>query len=369
VPTIIDFAAVVLRKCANAFWQFALVQVIMTNVEAILRKYPADCTPSRVESLGNAGGMSGARFWRLATPRGTLVLRRWPKEHPTLTRLSFIHSVLAHAARNGIGFLAVPIATRHGDTFVVHDEALFELAPWLTGDADYERSPSATKLAAAMSALAQFHVATADFQSGETPASASRIEPAPAVSGRLARLRELGSGGIEELSRAIDRSTWPELVPLARQFIAALPQAVPPAIAKLEPLSNVPLPLQPCIRDIWHDHVLFRGERVAGLIDFGALDIDTPAADIARLLGSLADCTLHDGEGHAAFDIWQEGLNAYTAIRPLSENESLAVTALDAAAPILAGCNWILWIYLDRRQFENRAQIYERFRKIAACVS
>jgi homoserine kinase type II len=133
----------------------------------------------------------------------------------------------------------------------------------------------------------------------------------------------------------------------------------------------MPLPLQPCIRDIWHDHVLFTGSRVTGLIDFGAVAIDTPATDIARLLGSLADVTPlpfreGPGEGSNEPNVWHEGLTAYSAIRPLSEKESLAVTALDAAGPILAGCNWIRWIYSDRREFENRGQIYERFRRIVS---
>lgn len=62
---------------------------------------------------------------------------------------------------------------------------------------------------------------------------------------------------------------------------------MPWAIEQLKPLADVSFRLQPCIRDIWHDHVLFDGDRVTGLIDFGAMQIDTPATDIARLVGSL----------------------------------------------------------------------------------
>ena len=64
--------------------------------------YPTDCQPSHIEPLGSAGGMSGAQFWRITAPRGTLCLRRWPIEHPSPERLQFIHAVLRHAAASGI---------------------------------------------------------------------------------------------------------------------------------------------------------------------------------------------------------------------------------------------------------------------------
>jgi homoserine kinase type II len=328
----------------------------MQQVNDILESYPAECRPRHVEPLGSAGGMSGARFWRIAAERGALVLRRWPSEHPTADRLRFIHAVLRHAARGDITVLPLPIATRDGSSFVEHAGYLWELTPWLRGTADYEQSPSTEKLIAAIQALAQFHVAAADFP---TPPKSQPTTSVPSVTGRLTRLRQLAHGGIQELSRAIANESWPELTPLACAFLNALPRALPRAISQLEPLASAPLPLQPCIRDVWHDHVLFTGNEVTGVIDFGALDIDTPATDIARLLGSLVG---DDAPG------WRTGLAAYSTVRPLSQNESRAVVALDASGTILAGCNWIRWLYIERRAFENRAQVIERFRRIAARV-
>ncbi|MEX0613942.1 MAG: phosphotransferase [Pirellulales bacterium] len=326
--------------------------MMMSEIAAVLQRYPPDCRPSQIEPLGSAGGLSGAQFWRITTPRTTLVLRRWPNEHPTSGRLRFSHAVLSHAAERGIPFLPVPIATREGQTFVEHGGHLWEITPWLPGTADYERSPDAEKLRAAMTALAQFHNATADFPIAGDLRVAGRT---PAISRHLARLHKLPRDGFNELSGAITDSSWPELAPLARQFIDLLPRVVPSALAQLEPLAKFPLPLQPCIRDIWNDHVLFTGDEVTGIIDFGALDIDTPATDLARLLGSFV------GDDAAG---WQIGVAAYSAIRTLSPEESLAVFALDASGTILAGCNWIRWIYVENRQFEDHAQVVERFRRI-----
>jgi Ser/Thr protein kinase RdoA (MazF antagonist) len=324
-------------------------QPIVNQVAAIIRRYPADCQPTQVDSLDSAGGLSGARFWQIVAPRGVLVLRRWPTEHPTPERLQFIHAVLKHAAAHGMEILPVPIATTTGATFIRHDGHLWELAPWLPGTANYEGSPSVEKLRAAMRALAEFHISVADFPTGLPLASSQG--PAPAITHRLARLHELASGGMESLARAVTDATWPELAPLARRFAAELPRVVPLAISRLAPCADVPLPLQPCIRDVWHDHVLFDGDTVTGLIDFGAVQIDTPATDVARLLGSLVG---DDAGG------WREGLTAYSAVRPLSDRELNAVPALDVAGTVLAGCNWIRWVYSAGRQFDNPAQIAAR---------
>jgi homoserine kinase type II len=342
----------------------------MHEVLQVLRHYPAECRPVQIEPLGTAGGLSGAQLWRIITkpalcespvcgsldpaPARTLILRRWPTEHPAPERLQFIHSVLDHVARRGLSFIPVPIRTATGESFLRHAGHLWELAPWMPGTADYERAPSSAKLHAAMVALAQVHISTCNLPIAATQRVAGAT---PAISRRLSRLQELTHGGHQQLARAIDETIWPELVPLARRFLAALPVAVPRALAQLEPLEKLSFPLQLCLRDIWHDHVLFTGNEVTGIVDFGAVDIDTPATDIARLLGSLArdDATA-----------WQTSLTAYATVRPLTENELQAVTALDTSGTLLAGCNWIRWIYLESRQFDDRTQVMERFSRIAA---
>src|SRR3990172_5563125 len=90
------------------------------------RPFPPDCQPTRVEPLNSAGGLSGAKFWRIVAPRGVLILRRWPIEHPTPERLQFIHVVLQYAATHGMKILPVPIAATTGTTFVGFDRHLWE---------------------------------------------------------------------------------------------------------------------------------------------------------------------------------------------------------------------------------------------------
>lgn len=324
----------------------------MLEISSFLaRHYSAEFRPIQVEPLGSAGGMSGAQFWRVKSPRGVLVLRQWPAEHPTVDWLRFIHAVLKHAAARGLSFLPIPVTTIEGGSFVQQDGYLFELAPWMPGEANFQASPSADKLRAAMAALARFHLATADF--GPTLQSIPGSDTTyhlTAIPRRIDGLRKLNPN---ELLQSIDDRCWPELAPLARQFVARLPHEVPIVIERLQPLLAARLSTQPCLRDVWHDHILFTGNEVTGLLDFGAIDIDTPTTDIARLLGSLA--------GNDA-DSWRFGITAYSALRPLAPEEVQAALAIDAASNLLAGCNWIRWIYSERRSFGNRAQVVDRFR-------
>jgi Ser/Thr protein kinase RdoA (MazF antagonist) len=324
----------------------------MSDVPTVLANYPSRFRQSSIESLGSAGGMSGAQFWRIRGPGGVVVLRRWPKEHPTPERLSFIHSVLAHATARGIDFLPLPITTLRDETFVAHADHLWELEPWLPGTANYAAAPTAEKIRAAMKSLAKFHIAVCDFPSIQTPGFTSGSS---AITSRIERLQELAQGGHQELAKAIVDDVWPEFSRHARQFVALLAKALPSVIKAHQPLSNLSFSLQPCIRDIWYENVLFTGDVVTGIVDFGAMDIDTPACDIARLLSSLAgpDPTRR-----------QIGLTAYESERRLSTSELLAVDAFDSSIVTLAGCNWIRWIYVERRQFENSEKILQHFRRI-----
>lgn len=329
----------------------------MDDPQKILDFYPPDCQPTRIEALGSAGGLSGALFWRIVAPRGILMLRCWPIEHPSPQGLEFIHAVLRHSAAHGMSILPVPLGTSRGESFVRHQGRLWELAPWLSGTADYDRSPRREKLCAAMSALARFHVSVVDFPA-TTAQSIPRVS-APAVLNRLARLRDLQNGDAEELNQALTDSTWPELTPLAREFIARLPQLLPCAIAPLAPFADQVLPIQVCLRDVWHDHILFQGDMVTGVVDFGAIEFDTPATDVARLLGSLV------ADDQAA---WNEGLEAYARVRPISAAERTLIPALDLAGTVLAGCNWIRWIYGERRRFDDPGQVITRFERLLSRI-
>ncbi len=104
--------------------------------EAPLRRYPTPYRPASPPTpLGNAGGYSGARLWRIDAPAGPLVLRLWPVDGPGRPSLEIIHGWLARG--RDLPFLPAPIPALDGRTLVALGGRLWELAPWLPGRADH----------------------------------------------------------------------------------------------------------------------------------------------------------------------------------------------------------------------------------------
>jgi len=315
----------------------------------VLAAYGITCPPAEVRALGSAGGFSGAQFWKITAPAGTFCLRRWPAEHPTREQLAWIHSVLQHVARTGFLLVPLPQPARHANTWVEHAGHLWELTPWMLGSADFRQSPTPEKLAAALHALANFHLAAANFPGG----ASSGVSPG--VLRRAALLDHWITGGLERLAEAIHPTLWPDLYARAGRVLCGFQAQAAAVRQSLVRAATLRVPLQPCLRDIWHDHVLFDGNTVTGLLDFGALACDTVACDVGRLLGSLA----HDDRKQ-----WGIGLAAYQQLRPLGEAERQLVAVFDRSTVLLGGLNWLEWIYVERRQFADPTAVIQRIDEI-----
>src|SRR5262249_37888513 len=108
---------------------------------------------------------------------------------------------------------------------------------------------------------------------------------------------------------------------------------------------------QPCLCDVWHDHVLFEGDVVTGLVDYGGVKLDHVAVDLARLLGSMA--------GDSA-ELRNAGLRAYKRFRPISWEEEALVTVLDETGTVVALATWLKWLYVDGISFEDPAGVAQR---------
>ncbi len=314
-------------------------------VAHVLSEYGIDVQRTHARCLDNAGGFSGAQLWRVTHEGRELGLRRWPEEQPDATRLRFIHAVIQHAARR-VDFLPVPLSTQRGATFVEHGERLWELTPWLPGEANRAWPISSARLSAALTALAAFHLALADFPSRDATA-----QPSPALARRLEQVEQLQAGGASKLRHALPACVWPELRPRAARLLEWFDAFAPEILTQLQIALRTSVRLQPCLRDIWSEHVLFRGDCVTGIIDFGALRAETVAGDLARLLGSFVpDDRLR----------WKEGLAAYQAVRPLDPVELALVEVFDSSQVLLSGLNWLHWILLEQRTFADPAAVLGR---------
>jgi homoserine kinase type II len=317
----------------------------LTYLEPIWSQFSDVCRPTSIESLGNCGGFSGARIWRTDTPVGRLCLRAWPAEQPSERQLKFMHATLRRVRGQGLTFVPAPMRTRDGETILRFDGGFWELTPWMPGVADFHARPTPERLRAAMQALARFHLAAASADSPDP------VGPSPTLRRRLRELSSFLNGpDAEKLHRQVPNGRWPEMDVRAERLL----EHVESRRSYLNDLLELTLPSvtqQPVIRDIWHDHVLFDGDAVSGMIDYGAMSIDTVAVDVSRLLGSLVD-------GDA--DAWNAGLRAYCEIRPLSMEQRDLLETLDKTGVFAGGLVWLRWHYLENRTFENPAGVLAR---------
>jgi Ser/Thr protein kinase RdoA (MazF antagonist) len=321
----------------------------------VLSAYGESPPPHQIHPLGSAGGFSGSRFWRIDTPGGPCCLQRWPQGNPSTEQAEFIHAVLRHVVQQGFGLVPAIRTTPHGTGYVDHAGYLWQLRTWIPGLADFRRCPSRVKLASAMTCLAGFHRAAESYRA--TVRHTLTHGGSPGIVERAQRLRHWLSGDAAELAAAIRPEPWPELAARGRRVLPLFHAQAGEVLTRLENAIGIEAPSQVCIRDVWRAHILFQGERVAGLVDFDALGWDSVATDIARLLGSLAA----DQE-----DVWHEGLAAYRSVRPLSAAELTLVRTFDRSTVLMSGMNWMEWIYRQHRQFESIQLVLERLDEIIA---
>jgi homoserine kinase type II len=313
--------------------------------------YPAAATAAPPAPLGNRGGFSGARLWCVTAGSGRFALRSWPP-HESAERVRGLHRLMEHARGQGLDFVPEVFPARGGDTVVEVAGWVWELTRWLEGQADYLTHPSPARLGAACAALARLHRAWEPFA---TPAG-----PCPAVRRRLEVLagwHHLVSSGWRPLTSPDPRLA--AVRPAAERAWRLLPGRLQEVGRQLRPWADPHRPVQPCLCDLWHDHLLFDGDRLTGLIDYGAVKPDHVAVDLARMLGSLVG---DDAQG------WEFGLRAYGRVRPLSDDEAELAHVLDRTGTVLGVVNWLRWLYHERRAYDDLAAVAGRLEGLLARV-
>jgi Ser/Thr protein kinase RdoA (MazF antagonist) len=324
----------------------------------ILRGYPDSHHPRQLTSLASAGGFSGATLWRVAAAQGEFCLRAMPGTTVNPARLRGLHRLLAHVHAAGVTQVAVPVFRTDGATFADHDGRIWQLEPWMPGQADFANDPTPERLESAMRTLARWHAAARAFVPSreELPwFQVVRCAPSPGIIERQNLLARYDTSWRLRVGEALARDNWAEFATVARRVLDSLERLAPRLAEDLALGSKVQVPLQPCLRDVWHDHVLYTGDEVTGLIDAHACRCESVAADLARLLGSLV------GDDVPARDL---ALAAYDAVRPLSLAERGLFEILDRTAIPLSGCTWLERRYFEPFPFERPAAIVKRLEAI-----
>ncbi len=310
------------------------------DLKNVLERYPAQARPwDDPVPLGNAGGLSGSRFWRYSSGYGMLLAREWPVDGPPPTQLDRVHGWLRDASR--LGFVPTPVAALDGRTYREENGRLWEITPWLHGSADSGRPPNADHVASAFLALAAFHQCLAVHRI---------VGPSPAVLLRLEELRGLIHGGLSRLDELLSpRGAEPIAAP-AGEWVAMVRKHGHELIDRLSRASALQISRQPILRDARPEHFLFEGASVAGLVDFGAMGVDTVSADLARLVSEWLDPK----------DplLLSEALSAYESLRPLSASEHTLFQVLLRSTLLLGPGRWVSWHLLEQKVFSDPEAIF-----------
>ncbi len=337
------------------------------TIDAVLLVYRGVLGPDVDCRVVDRPGFSGAFVARVETGRGAFCLRGWPPDAADRQRILALHELLAHVRARGIDYVAVPLVADHGETLLNVAGRLWQIEPWLPGVADFWSRPNDGRLAEASRALARFHLAAGDFR--PSAGTASHLAPAPpglasTVLDRRERMQFWTSDRCAAIRERLVRSSRKSdgnsrLQALAERILAAFERLAPRIAHELRAAAQVSVPLQPCLRDVWHDHVLFDGDAVSGLIDPSAVRTDTVAADLSRLAGSLI------ADDRRA---WSVALDAYGSVRELSLAEEGLVGVLDCSGVVLSGMTWLeRWhfggVALSDRALDRLERIAERLAK------
>ncbi len=319
-------------------------------------------TEVAVEPLA-AASFSGSVLDRVTSNAGCHILKSFAPG-TSAARIRFVHAVMRHLREQGIDEVPAVQDTFAGDSFAIDgDGQAWELQGFMPG---MSRSrPTAAAVAAAAAFLGGVHAVAATM-----PENPPDVGPSPGLVRRIGQARSwlerpwarlveapapatCGRDLADALRPRVDRAAGLVTATAGYRTIAA--------IASLEPR---PVTRQAVLRDVWSAHLLFgagRPPRVTGLVDFHAAGIETPAADIGRLLGSWLD-------PDAVTTVWWfEFLAAYVAGGGAAGLEH-AVPFLAASGIVFGLDNWFRWVLVEGRDFPGTTAVLSRVDSLLASL-
>lgn len=331
--------------------------------------------PARIRTLDrDSEGFSGAVVLRVLVQESLhaseveYCLRGWPPDSLQRERLLGLHRLLEHIQKSGVKQVPVPVKSKFGTTLYAEASQFWQLEPWMPGRADFSSNPSDARLRNAMTALAEWHEAASRFEPRTSEVKwfkSCAAETSPTVEDRLERIERYYTQDAHKLRDILAHITsldswgtdFSELVNLSRRILDAFDQSVESIGSELQLYRDVKFRLHPCLRDVWHDHVLFDGEQVTGLIDPNAAKTETPATDLARLLGSFL------GDDN---DRWDFAIAAYRSVRPLSDREAKVARVIDRSTVLLSGMTWLERLFVHKENYTSPPRILDRLQQIVS---
>ena len=278
------------------------------ELDAWLARYAVG---SLIEQSPIAAGIENTNYF-VTTAKGRYVLTLY--ERLPAEELPFYLNLMAHLARAGVEAPA-PIPDRTGALFGMLNGKPAGLVVRVDG-AQID-APDVPHCAAVGAALGRLHVAGATYR--------------PRLSNRR------GPGWWRQAARAVRPyldSAQNELLAAELKFQAGF--------------GKGKLPRGAIHADLFCDNVLFVGDRVSGIIDFGFAATDFLAYDLAITVNDWCITDAGDARGELVPELVSALVAAYQAVRPLNADERAQWSALLRAAALRFWLSRLYDLHLPR---------------------
>ena len=336
-----------------------------------------------------ASGFSGSNVWLVCrepffsdptAQQSRFVLKSFAGQ-TAVAHAQWVHRLMGYLRDTGMPEVPEIMVSQTGSTLQIDPaDTLWELLRFMPGNSVQCPSPMQARMA--LQALAQLHTAAAGMPPGpQLGASPGRLR-------RLAQIQQLllvpwqerrpvlwwshqqGQSSKNALNVLDCRPLFARLDAAIVVFEAAGGTAVLNRLLQSQAEATV---LQPVLRDVWSEHVLFcnpqedsqhESDHGSGLafIDFHAAGIDTPATDVARLLGSWT--APPNRQQLPLLEAWSDAIAAYERVRPLTKIERALVSLFHVTGTVLGLDNWFRWTLEEGRCFVERRRVLARIDRL-----
>ncbi|PHR95069.1 MAG: hypothetical protein COA78_30935, partial [Blastopirellula sp.] len=297
-------------------------------------------TANQVQQLISEDGFSGSLLWKIATNEAVYLLRCWPSETKR-ERIEWIHQVQHQVRESGFQFTPQLIQAQNQQTFVQADGRYWELASWMPGTSLVGFDQPESSLLSMFGLLAQFHLHSAKIPA----ATPTQTGCSSTVQERIDLIEYFNAIPKEQISAAIVQTQWNDFIERAMELLDAYRKQSKQLSLELNSVKHLRFNLQPCLRDARGEHFLFEAGEPSGLIDYGAMRMESVAVDLARLSSTTIRSKAklqHDA-----------AITHYEQLRPLSSDEKSLIPVLMDTSRYLTGMNWIRWVAMEKRVFAS----------------
>lgn len=310
--------------------------------------------PHRIVNVSAVGGgLSGALVFRCQGEHA-FALRRWPRT--PLDRIREVHRVIA--AAHGCELFPNWMKTPDGDDLVQDSDGfVWDLSQWMNGN-PLQTSAALDEIQAGGTAICEAH--------RHLRVTGTQVGPSPGITARLNRIDQLER--LIPMAISQEHSVPPELSQVlsdAKQVLVGWNAAASEIRGRLTKYRSSVFRLQYVLRDIHRQHILFQDGTPSAILDFDAIQVDTPLLDLSRW---IADFDLFREDPRAVIDASLAGYHQECVFptRSGGGDERKLLRLLAAATTWIGLANWVIWIALESRQFPDWQHVRMRMTRLVA---